>query len=318
MKRPTLQDVAREAGVSHMTASRVVRGMGGVRAVTAEKVREAVKRLDYRPDPALSALAAYRSASQGGAGQRGSGLAFVDCDGTAYSGVVLSGVRSEAAQLGYSVSSFRLDPNLLRQKRLARILYHRGVRGLLFGPSDHPLKLEGWDWSKFAAVSLGALAHEPPLHAVAMDYFQGAVDGCRLLQTEGCRKIGLVLDARLETRSGHRWIGGMLAETGAGKDCLHLYRVWRERAFRNWIRKQAIDGVLTIDPRVLPAARKAGVRVAGLNAGMNLEGVSYLALDPARIGEEGVRLLHHLLLRQEYGLPSEPKRVALLGRYMAG
>jgi LacI family transcriptional regulator len=318
MRRPTLQDVAGEAGVSHMTASRVVRGMRGVRGSTAARVRAAVEKLGYRPDPAMSALAAYRSVAGGGAGDRGSVLAFMDCDATAYSGVVLSGVREEAARLGYAVESFALDPLPARQKRLARMLYHRGVRGLLFGPSDHPLKLEGWDWSEFAAVSLGALAHEPPLHAVAMDYFQGAVDGCRLLRAEGCRRIGLVLDAGLENRSGHRWIGGMLAETGSGKDCLHLYREWRERAFRGWIRKQRIDGVLTIDPRVPPLAKELGVRVAGLNGGMNVGGVPYLSLDPAHIGGEGVRLLHHLLLRQEYGLPTEPKRVALLGRYERG
>lgn len=315
MKRPTIHDVAREAGVSHMTVSRVVRGMHAVRSGTAEKVRAAVERLGYKPDPVLSALATYRSTARGGEHARGSVLGFVDCDGTEYSGVMFAGVRAEAAQLGYSVEAVRLDPAPARQRKLAKTLYHRGLRGLLFGPSDEPLKLEGWNWSCFAAVSLGALAHEPPMHAVAMDYFQGAVDGCRVLRRAGCRRIGMVLDARLENRSGHRWIGGMLAETGFSKEHLHLFQTWNERAFRSWLTKRGIDGILTIHPHILPTAAEKNIPVAGLNDTMNLAGVPYLSLDPILIGAEGVRMLHHLLLRQEYGLPAEPKRVALQGRY---
>ena len=47
--RITLDDVAREAGVSTMTVSRVINNSGRISAGTRERVREVIARLDYRP-----------------------------------------------------------------------------------------------------------------------------------------------------------------------------------------------------------------------------------------------------------------------------
>jgi len=53
----TLQDIAREAGVSVATVDRVLHGRSGVRADTARRVREAVARYDFRPSRAGAELA---------------------------------------------------------------------------------------------------------------------------------------------------------------------------------------------------------------------------------------------------------------------
>ncbi|MBS7545635.1 LacI family DNA-binding transcriptional regulator [Ancylobacter oerskovii] len=55
--RITLQDVAREAGVSLATADRVLNGRAGVREATADRVRDVVARLGYRPNAAAARLA---------------------------------------------------------------------------------------------------------------------------------------------------------------------------------------------------------------------------------------------------------------------
>ena len=60
--RATLQDVAREAGVSPITASRALRGTRGVHADLVERTLAAAQRLGYVPDPAARALASSRSA----------------------------------------------------------------------------------------------------------------------------------------------------------------------------------------------------------------------------------------------------------------
>lgn len=57
LSRITLQDVAREAGVSLATADRVLNGRAGVRGPTAERVKDAVARLGYRPNLAAARLA---------------------------------------------------------------------------------------------------------------------------------------------------------------------------------------------------------------------------------------------------------------------
>lgn len=57
----TLADVAREAEVSPITASRALRGERGVAPELVARVQEAVARLGYVPDPAARALASQRS-----------------------------------------------------------------------------------------------------------------------------------------------------------------------------------------------------------------------------------------------------------------
>ncbi len=311
-KRPTLADVACVAGVSGMTVSRVVRGTKVVKAKTVARVRQAIAELGYQPDPALSALAAYRT-NRAGSGQ-GNGLAFIDCDGTPYSANVLAGVKQEAAWLGYGVESFRLPTETAARRRLGRLLFHRGFHGVLIGPSDVSWKFDGWDWSQFAAVSIGALVHEPALHAVAMDYFQGAMDGAQTLRGQGCRRIALAVEGALETRTNHRWIGGYSAWCGGvGQSALYLEPLLGATALGKSVRRQRIDGVLTIHRAVWEALRGLGVKVFFLNEVESPAMASHLALEPGKIGAEGVRVLHPMLLRREFGLPDHPKMVGLRG-----
>lgn len=60
-KKPTINDVAREAGVSKRTVSRVINGSSNVGAKTLELIQEVIKRLDYSPDKQARGLASSRS-----------------------------------------------------------------------------------------------------------------------------------------------------------------------------------------------------------------------------------------------------------------
>ena len=53
----TMSDIARLAGVSPMTVSRVVNGDARVRAATREKVEAVIRETGYVPDPAARILA---------------------------------------------------------------------------------------------------------------------------------------------------------------------------------------------------------------------------------------------------------------------
>jgi LacI family transcriptional regulator len=56
----TIHEVARHASVSPMTVSRVINGESNVRDTTRELVLEAVRALNYRPNPAARVLAGAR------------------------------------------------------------------------------------------------------------------------------------------------------------------------------------------------------------------------------------------------------------------
>jgi LacI family transcriptional regulator len=59
--RVTIDDVAEAAGVSPKTVSRVINNEPNVRAETKERVRAAIEKLNFRPDPSARSLAASRS-----------------------------------------------------------------------------------------------------------------------------------------------------------------------------------------------------------------------------------------------------------------
>jgi LacI family transcriptional regulator len=308
--RPSLRDVALAAGVSHMTVSRVVRGTGGISPATRERVDAAIRKLDYRPDPALSALAAYRTRAGGG---RGSRLAFLFCDVNPYSRQVYEGAGSEAERLGYGVETHVLGLALSTQRNLNKVLYHRGNRGLLFGPSQTARTFSGWDWRHFAPVSLGAAAHQPPMSRVAMDYFNGVIQAEAHLRGMGARKVGLAIDPALELRTGHRWLGGFIAGhhpepsavySGDPDDKLNLLR---------WFRREKPDGVMTIHKAVWQTLQPKGVKFVFLNTIQCPKGVPHVALEPGRIGQEAVRLIHHQILNHEFGLGPAIKAISLQG-----
>ena len=60
MSKPTVHDIAREAGVSLATVDRVLNERAGVREVTVKRVREAVSRLGYVRDISAANLARQR------------------------------------------------------------------------------------------------------------------------------------------------------------------------------------------------------------------------------------------------------------------
>ena len=57
----TIYDVAREAGVSMATVSRVVNGNKNVKENTRKKVLEVIERLDYRPNAVARGLASKKT-----------------------------------------------------------------------------------------------------------------------------------------------------------------------------------------------------------------------------------------------------------------
>ena len=62
---PVMADVARLAGVSHQTVSRVLNQHPNVRPQTREKVLAAIRELGYRPNAAARALVTRRTHTLG-------------------------------------------------------------------------------------------------------------------------------------------------------------------------------------------------------------------------------------------------------------
>jgi len=92
--QPTIRDVAKRAGVSIATVSRVMRQHTNVSPATRERVNAAVTELHFTPSSLGRSLAERRHAANG--------IVFPDLSGPYYAEVVL-GYESVAADLGRSV-----------------------------------------------------------------------------------------------------------------------------------------------------------------------------------------------------------------------
>jgi len=90
----TIYEVARHAGVSIATVSRVQRGNGPVADKTRAKVAHSIKTLDYRPSPNARSLAASR--------HEASGIVFPNLSGPYYSEVIY-GFEGETVEARQSV-----------------------------------------------------------------------------------------------------------------------------------------------------------------------------------------------------------------------
>ncbi|MFC4138919.1 MULTISPECIES: LacI family DNA-binding transcriptional regulator [unclassified Microbacterium] len=98
-RAPSIRDVARLAGVSHQTVSRVLNDHHSIRPETKAKVLDAIAVLDYRPNLAARALVTSRSNTLGILS------ATIGEFGPASS---IAGIEEAARAEGYSVSTLNL------------------------------------------------------------------------------------------------------------------------------------------------------------------------------------------------------------------
>jgi DNA-binding LacI/PurR family transcriptional regulator len=98
----TIYDVARLAGVSHQTVTRVLRGYEGIRPLTRERVQSALAELDYRPNMAARSLATNRSRRIGALVYE---LLQVGPSKT------IQGASDAAREAGYVLDVVTVDPN---------------------------------------------------------------------------------------------------------------------------------------------------------------------------------------------------------------
>ena len=182
--RPTMKDVAAEAGVSAMTVSRVVNGEGSVAPRTAARVEAAVRKLGYQRDELARQL---RRADQP---SRTIGL-LVDNVADPFMAAVASAAEDVARRCGSVVliGSSRADPR--REREVVAAFTARRVDGLILTPAAgshrflRPAQAQG---TKIVCVDRAA----PGLEAdtVVVDNRAAVEEAVRHLIAHGHRRIG--------------------------------------------------------------------------------------------------------------------------------
>ena len=123
---PTLIDVAREAGVSLKTASRVLNNSLELNPATAMRVREAMARLEYRPNELARGLKARRSAAIG---------MIVPNLADPFTASTLQAVQTVARARGYAVIFASSSGDESLEKAELDLLVRRQIEGLIVAPA---------------------------------------------------------------------------------------------------------------------------------------------------------------------------------------
>jgi LacI family transcriptional regulator len=118
----TLDDVARAAGVSSATVSRVINNFPRVAEDTRQRVHDAIAELHYTPNFAGRLLATKRAHTLG--------LIITDITNPFYPEVV-RGVEAAALNLGFSVLLYDTAENKQREAQALQLLRERQVDGLV-------------------------------------------------------------------------------------------------------------------------------------------------------------------------------------------
>lgn len=119
----TIYDVAREAGVSMATVSRVVNGNKNVKENTRKKVLAVIDRLDYRPNAVARGLASKKTTTIG---------VVIPNIANSYFSILAKGIDDIAAMYKYNIVLASSDEDDENEINVINTLFAKQVDGIIF------------------------------------------------------------------------------------------------------------------------------------------------------------------------------------------
>lgn len=204
--RPTIRDVAAQAGVSHQTVSRVINADPRVAPETRARIEAVIARLSYQPN------AIARSMAHG----RINTLACIAPNLTDFTfASLIEAAESEARQHGYFFLSASAADAEAFAALTEQLVAARRVDGLMvINPfADNRFRYVPRD---FPIVFVGARPRKETVSSVALDDHAAAVAAVRHLVSLGHRRIALLTGPLTEDCSKDRRAGYVEALREAG------------------------------------------------------------------------------------------------------
>lgn len=183
---PAMMDVARLAGVSHQTVSRVLNGSPLVRPDTAERVRRAIDEIGYRPNRTARALATQKS-----------GLIGILASGFPHMGpaTTVSAIETAARTAGYTaIVGVHADPGPSEVMDSMDAFVEHGVQGIaVVTPRRETAEIALAKAHGIPVVLIGGLPQSAaPANRVIVDQTLGGRLATEFLVERGCRRIAHV------------------------------------------------------------------------------------------------------------------------------
>ena len=333
MPASTLAIVAQDAKVSRMTVSRVLRNAADVSPATRERVWDSIRKLGYRPNPMVSALMSY---VRSGSPKTDAGVLAYLTSGAQEHGwrqhaIYLAfheGARERAESLGYKLEEFWLRQRGISMARLSRILYARGICGVIVAPLSSSHGHLNLDWNRFSAVAIGYSLLKPSMSRVSNDQYDSILIALRELRRRGYTRIGLAMPHRNDRRVNYHWSAGYLSFhqrlQNAKYPQLFLPDAWEKEAALAWVRRQRLEAVVSMDPEFLEWLESAGYRLpldmgfVNLDWSKQFRPCAGIDQRPDEVGAAAVDVVVGQLNRNKLGIPSIQRNILVPGVWVPG
>ncbi len=208
MGTPTVKEVAKYAGVSVATVSRVINKHESVSPEVRAKVERAVETLGYQPSRTAQRLRAKRG--------HVIGLIISDVQNPFFTAVA-RGIEDVAYQHGYSLILCNTDEDSEKERLYLDVMRAEAVAGVILAttveenPSVRQLVQAG-----IPVVAIDRRLNDPGIDSVLVDSVQGAVDLMSHLIELGHRRIGFIGGPLTITTMRERYDGYLLAHQKYG------------------------------------------------------------------------------------------------------
>ncbi|MDB6040314.1 MAG: LacI family transcriptional regulator [Verrucomicrobiales bacterium] len=330
-----MQDVADKAGVSRAAVSLALRNHPSLPIETRSRIQFLADQLGYRPNPLVSALMTYQRTVKT-VQPTGMTIAFVskfshrEAWRSYLSPDLISGAAESAERQGYHLDEFWMGDLGMTNERFWKMIYQRGIRGMIIAPLPSAHGHLSFNWPHFSAVAIGYTMVRPILHRVSTDRYQAMLLAVRHLRRLGYRRLGLALDINQNSRVDHQWAAAFqweqqrVAPSQRTEIFLTKNGDWTAETFSKWYTKNRPEVILGYDPIILQWLKLSGKRVPEDLGFVHLwipdQYGQYAGLyhAPPAIGAAAVDFLIGLLQRNECGIPNRPQTVLLNATWVDG
>ncbi|MEK4252119.1 LacI family DNA-binding transcriptional regulator [Paenibacillus sp. FSL W7-1287] len=202
----TIKDIAKAAGVSPSTVSRVISNHDRISSATSSKVKRIMEEMGYHPNIMAKSLVSKTTKTLAIMLPRPAEELFKDF----FFGELLRGILTQSTLAGYDMLLAAATSPHDEKETVSRLVFGRRVDGviLLSSRPNDPL-ISMLDKAKFPTVLIGRTDEHPDILSVDNDNEQAAYEATRHLILQGHDRIGFVsgppnLTVSLDRMAGYR------------------------------------------------------------------------------------------------------------------
>ena len=335
--------IAKAVGVTQAAVSLAMRGDPSIPPATRKRILDCARELGYRPNSYVSALMAH---VRSGRSPQDKGCIALLVNATSLTDWLgdkpekartgaetfrsqYQGIVARAEELGFRSETFFLEAPGMSAARIDRILYSRGIVGLILMPPITMLKDIEMTWSRYALGTIAYGWRKPAVDRVTTHHRHNVHAVFAQLLARGYKRIGVCLPPEAVTGVDLNWQAGFLLEKKLNKSLSSVPQfvgkpgVTPVSKFKNWLNRYKPDAIVSLIGHEMEWLNELGLVVpediglACVNRPTNST-LSGIEENHDVIGAAVTDLVVAQITRNEFGFPAHPKLILIEGTWVEG